>query len=119
MRITISTSKKEQTFSGKDYSEIARNEQFDFYLDLGFEYMLTVEVENVAGKFSVLNNFNTEQILFKGKPLEGKLSFEKLCKLLIKDSSEFISIKLSQDSESSVQNLKSAQQSASPVKNQT
>ena len=116
MRITISTSQKEQTFSGKDFITIGGNEQFDFYLDLGFEYMLTVEVENGAGKFSVLNNFKTEQILFKGKPLEGKLSFEKLCKLLIKDSSEFISIKLSQDSESSVQNLKSAQQSASPVK---
>ena len=86
MRITISTSQKEQTFSGKDFITIGGNEQFDFYLDLGFEYMLTVEVENVAGKFSVLNNFNTEQILFKGKPLEGFQPF--VGELIIRDSTK-------------------------------
>lgn len=113
MQITITTSKKEQTFSGKDFITIGGNEQFDFYLDLGFEYMLTVEYDAANRRFTVLNNFKSEQILFKGKPLTNKLAFDKLCKLLIKDSNEFISIKLSTDS---IQQPASEQQSISPVK---
>lgn len=99
MYLIITTSKEEKKFTNRDFVTIGGNEQFDFPLDLGFEYMLTVEYDAVSGKFTVLNNFNTGQILFKGKPLSGKLTFDKLCKLLIKDSSEFISIKLSAEKE--------------------
>ena len=99
MYLIITTSKEEKKFTNRDFITIGGNEQFDFPLDLGFEYMLTVEYDAVSGKFTVLNNFNTGQILFKGKPLSGKLTFDKLCKLLIKDSSEFISIKLSAEKE--------------------
>lgn len=110
MRLSISTSKKEKTFDDKDFITIGGSEQFDFFLDLGFDYMITVEYEAKKGNFTVLNNFNSEQILFKGLPLTTKLTAEKLCKLLIKDSDEYLSIKLLPDTE------KAEQITSSPVK---
>lgn len=99
MRLSIATSKTEKTFEDKDFITIGGNEQFDFFLDLGFDYMITVEYEAKTENFTVINNFNSEQILFKGEPLTSKLTFEKLCKLLIKNSDDFISIKLLPDIE--------------------
>ena len=43
MYLIITTSKEEKKFTNRDFITIGGNEQFDFPLDLGFEYMLTVE----------------------------------------------------------------------------
>ena len=115
MNIIISTSKTEKIFKNKDFITIGGNDQFDVYLDLGFDYMLTVEYNLSNGKISVLNNFNSEQILFKGKSWNGTLVFDRLCKFLIKNSDEFISIKVVPAENTSSSN-ESIQQVTSPTK---
>ena len=66
MYLIITTSKEEKKFTNRDFITIGGNEQFDFPLDLGFEYMLTVEYDAVSGKFTVLNNLIPDKYCLRG-----------------------------------------------------
>lgn len=94
MTFTIITKHGEKTFADKELVNISSKEGADCHINFGFDYMLTVEFNKSTGKYSLLNPFNCQNFLFKGQPLPQRLELDKMCKIMIKDSDEFISIKV-------------------------
>ncbi|MCQ2789445.1 MAG: hypothetical protein MJ229_03595 [bacterium] len=100
MAFTICSKNNEKTFTDKELVNIGSKADFDFLLDLGFEYLLTVQYDAKSNKCVILNQFNNEKFLFKGKPLPARLDVDKICKIMVADSDEFITIKIIGDSRS-------------------
>ena len=94
MSFTIITKNNEKTFDNNELVNISSKEGFDYFLNTGFDFMLTVQFDAQAGKCILLNQFHCQNFLFKGQPLPQKLEIEKVCKIMVKDSDEFITIKL-------------------------
>lgn len=94
MTFTIITKQGERTFADKELVNISSKSGADYSIDFGFDYMLTVEYNKTTGKYSILNPFNCSKFLFKGQPLPQRLEIDKMCKLMVKDSDEFIGIKV-------------------------
>ena len=104
MTLTISSSKQEKKFETKDFITIGTNPQCDFHIELDEDCMLTVHFDKTGTKCVVTNNFANNKILFKGQPLTERLVFDNVCKLLIANSDEFISMKLTADLQSKSNN---------------
>lgn len=94
MTFTIITKDGEQTFANKDLVTISSKAGCDFCVNLGFDFLLTVEYNKDTGKYSILNQFNCPNLLFKGQPLPQRLEVDKMCKIMVKDSDNFIGIKV-------------------------
>ena len=92
MAFTIITKNRELTFSDKELVNICSKDGYDFKLDVDFDCMLTVQYEPKTNRCSILNQFNNQKFLFKGKPLPAKLEVDKVCKIMIDGSDEFITI---------------------------
>ncbi len=94
MTFTIITKHGEKTFADKELVNISSKEGTDCRIDFGFDYMLTVEFNKSTGKYSLLNPFNCQSFLFKGQPIPQRLELDKMCKIMVKDTDEYISIKV-------------------------
>ncbi len=94
MAFTISSKSNEKTFADKELVNISSKPGFDYQITPGFEFMLTVQFDPKANKCVLLNQFNNKRFLFKGKPLPARLDIERICKIMIDGSDEFITIKV-------------------------
>jgi len=94
MAFTIITKHSERTFSDKELVNICSKDGFDFKLDVDFDCMLAVQYDPKQNKCTLLNQFNNPKFLFKGKPLPARLDVEKICKVMIDGTDEFITIKV-------------------------
>lgn len=94
MSFSIITKNGEKTFEDKEIINISSKEGFDVQLDLGFDYMLSVQYDEESQKCKVLNQFGCDKFLFKGQPLPQTLEVEKMCKIMLKDSDEFITVRV-------------------------
>ncbi len=93
MAFTISTKNKEKTFSDKELVNICSKDGFDFKLDVDFDCMLAVQYDANTNKCTVLNQFNNDRFLFKGKVVPAKLEVDKVCKIMIDGTDDYITIK--------------------------
>jgi hypothetical protein len=94
MAFSISSKNNEKTFADKELVNISSKAGFDYQINVGFDFMLTVQFDPKANKCVLLNQFNNKKFLFKGKPLPARLDVEKICKIMIDGSDEFITIKV-------------------------
>ncbi len=94
MAFTIISKNKEKTFTDKELVNICSNDGFDFKVDVDFECMLTVQYNPNENKCIILNQFGDPRFLFKGKPIPTKLDVDKVCKIMIDGTDEFIMIKM-------------------------
>ena len=94
MAFTIVTKHGERTFADKELVNISSNANADFSIDLGFQFILTVQFDPRSGKCVLLNQFNNKRFLFKGKYLPPQLEIDKVCKIMVDGSDEFITIKV-------------------------
>ena len=94
MIITLTSKNNEKTFTDKDLINIGSNPSCDFVLDMGGDLMLTLQCDNQNKKCTILNPFNNQNVLFKGKPLPQTIEFDKACKLMSGVNDEFISVKI-------------------------
>ncbi len=94
MAFTIITKNSERTFSDKELVNICSKDGFDFKLDVDFDCMLAVQYDLKENKCTILNQFNNPKFLFKGKPLPTRLEVEKVCKVMIDGTDEFITVKV-------------------------
>lgn len=94
MAFTITTKNTEKTFSDKELVNICSKDGFDLKLNVDFDCMLVVQYDEKANKCTILNQFNNEKFLFKGKPLPAKLEVEKVCKVMIDGTDEFVTVKV-------------------------
>ena len=92
MAVIISSKNNEKTFVEKEIINIGTNSGCDYIINSNFDFMLTLQCLGNS-KYVLVNNFMSEKILFKGQPIGAKLEIDSVCKLMIADSDEFISIK--------------------------
>ena len=94
MAFTIITKSGEKTFADKELVNISSKVGADYEVNLGFPFLLTVQYDIRTNKCVLLNQFNNQNFLFKGKPLPAKLDIDKVCKIMVNGSDEFITIKV-------------------------
>ena len=94
MPFSISSKNDEKTFKYEPVIYISSKPGFDYYLNTGFDFTLTVQYDAKTNKCALLNQFNTKNFLFKGQPIPPKLEIDKVCKIMIEGSDEFITIKI-------------------------
>ena len=96
MIITLTSKNNEKTFTDKELINIGSNQDCDFVLDMGADFMLTIQCDNQNKKCTLINPFNNQNVLFKGKPLPQTIEFDKVCKLMSGLNDEFVSIKITE-----------------------
>ncbi len=96
MAVEIISSSQRKSFDDKDLINIGTNPNCDFIVNVGYDVLLTVQIDKITGKCFVMNNFHNEKILFKGKPLQ-KLEINNVCKIVFADTTEFCGIKVTQE----------------------
>mgnify|MGYP004651382473 CR=1 FL=1 len=89
MAITITSKNSEKTFN-QEIINVGSNPSCDVTLDVGYEFVLTLQYDAKSLKCTVLNTFNNQQIMFKGNPIGQKLEIEKIAKLMFGGSDEFL-----------------------------
>ena len=94
MAFTIITKNGEKTFTDKELVNISSRDGFDFKIDFGFDCMLTVKYDPQTNRCTLLNQFNCNKLLFKGRPIPPSLEIDKMCKLMVDGSDEFLTIKI-------------------------
>lgn len=94
MAFTVITKNSEKTFTDKELINISSKDGYDFVINFDFDFILTIKYDRLTNKCTLLNQFNCQNILFKGMPVPQSLEIEKTARLLIKDSDDFILIKV-------------------------
>jgi len=94
MAFSVITKNGEKTFNDKELINICSKEGFDVKLDVDFDCMLTVQYDVNTNKCAILNQFNNEKFLFKGKQIPAKLEVDKVCKVIVDGTDEFVTIKI-------------------------
>ena len=98
MTFSVITKNSEKTFKDKELVNISSKEGYDFCVNFGFDFMLTIKYDIKKNRCTILNQFNCKNILFKGAPLPQTIEVDKTCRLLVKDSDEFIQIRINEGS---------------------
>ena len=93
MAFTISSKNGEKTFSDRDLVNISSKPGYDYQIDTPFPFMLTVHYDKNTGKCLLINQYRSQKFLFKGKPISTSLDIDKVCKLMIDGTDEFLMIK--------------------------
>ena len=104
MTFTIITKKFQQTFNSGDVINITSGKTSECCINFGFDYVLTVEYDRNTNVCHLFNPLNCDRLLFKGQPLPSKMDFTGMCKIMIKDTDEFITIKYSEEPDTVPQN---------------
>ena len=94
MAFTIATKYGEKTFADKELVNISSREGADIKLNLGFDFLLTVQYDVRLNKCTILNQFNNPKFLFRGKTLPSRLDVDKVCKIMVDGSDEYITVKV-------------------------
>lgn len=94
MAFTIISKNNEKTFTHKELVNICSKDGFDFKLDVPFDCMLTVQYDPKTNRCVLLNQFGNDKFLFKGKPIPARLEIEKVCKIMVDGTDDFLMIKM-------------------------
>ncbi len=94
MAFTISSKTSEKTFRDKELINISSKPGYDFQVNTGFPFMLTLQYDAKNNRCLLINQFNCQKFLFKGQPIPASLEIEKICKIMVEGSDEFITIKV-------------------------
>jgi len=89
--ITIKSLSGNKQFKNKNLINIGTNPKCDYVLQLGYELIITVQINKETGDCYVSNNFKNPNVLFKGEVLT-RIQVDKACKLTLAGSTEFIEI---------------------------
>ena len=99
MGFTVSSKDKEQTFNDKKVVYISSKPNYDFQVETDFEFILGVQYDQNTNKCRLVNKYNYPQFKFKGEILPDKMIIEKVCKIMIDGSDNFITIKVGENSQ--------------------
>ena len=86
MPITITSKNNEKTFFDKEIINIGTMPNCDFVINASSNIMITLQYNPQTNSCTLLNNFLSKEILFKGSPIGQTLQIENICKLLIANS---------------------------------
>ncbi|MBR2069462.1 MAG: hypothetical protein IJ877_06855 [Candidatus Gastranaerophilales bacterium] len=94
MGFSIITKRGEIDFSDKELVTIGSKEGFDVKLDVDFDCMLTLQYDKQKNKCIILNQLNNKNFLFKGAILPQSIETDKVLKIMVQNSDEFITVKV-------------------------
>ncbi len=95
MRVTITSQNNEKIFNDSSVINIGTAPNCHFRLNLPFDLIISLQkAEN--GKWQIINTFKSDKILFRGQPIGKAIEIGSLCKLMISDTDEFVSIKITE-----------------------
>lgn len=94
MAFTIITKTTQKTFTDKQLINISSKPGYDIQLNTPFPFMLTLQYDAKANKCLLINQFNNQKFLFRGQPIPASLEIDKLCKIMVADSDEFLTIRV-------------------------
>ncbi len=94
MQITLTSKTQEKTFDDVEILNIGTSNNCDFKINLPFDLLLILQ-KSPNGKWTVVNSFKNEKVLFRGQPMNTSMEFGSLCKLMFANSSDFVTIKIS------------------------
>lgn len=103
MSVIIKSGNSEKKFETKSLINIGTHPNCDFVINVDYDVLLTVQYNFDAGICQITNNFRSPNILFKGSVLT-KVTVDNVCRLGLQNSSEFIEIRVVQDSPISLEN---------------
>lgn len=93
MKVTITSKNNEKVFNDSNVINIGTAPNCHFKLDLDFDLIISLQkLDN--GRWQVVNNFRSNKVLFRGQPIGPSIEIGSLCKLMIADTDEYISIKI-------------------------
>ena len=93
MSIVVKSSNSKKRFVNKSLINIGTNPKCDFVIELDFDVLLTVQYNAQNEAALIANNFKNQNVLVNGTVL-NKTSFDKICKITFKNSSEFVEIEI-------------------------
>ncbi len=93
MKVTITSKNNEKVFNEASVINIGTAPGCHFKLDLDFDLIISLQKTD-GGKWQIVNNFKSDRVLFRGQPVGSAMPIGSLCKLMIADSDEFVSIKI-------------------------
>ena len=93
MGFTVISKNKEQSFNDKKVIYIGSKPNCDFQMDVGFEFVLGVAYDEKTNICKLVNKYKYPQFLFKGEKLPEVMKIDKICKIMVADSDNFITIK--------------------------
>lgn len=93
MKVTITSKNNEKAFNDSNVINIGSMPNCHFKINPGFDLLISLQkLEN--GKWKIINNLKSDKVLFRGQPIGASIEIGSLCKLMLADSDEFISIKI-------------------------
>ena len=94
MGIIVRTANYEYNYKNKSIITIGTSPKCDFVLKLDYDLLLTVQCNGEVCQ--IINNFKSQNILFKGHVL-SKILIDNTCILTLRNSNDFIEIRLQKD----------------------
>ena len=98
MGFTISTKNKEQSFNQK-IVYISSKPNYDFQVETDFDFILGIQYDEKTNKCRLVNKYKYPQFKFKGEVLPEKMLIDKVCKIMIEGSNNFITIKIGESAQ--------------------
>ena len=95
MAFVVITRYGEKLFQDKEVVNISSKPGTDLTLNFGFDFLLTIQYDKASNKCSIVNPFNNPNFLFKGIPMGAKIDVTNICKIMVANSEEFITVKMS------------------------
>ena len=93
MKVTITSKNNEKAFNDSNVINIGSMPNCHFKINPGFDLLISLQkLDN--GKWKIINNLKSDKVLFRGQPIGASIEIGSLCKLMLADSDEFISIKI-------------------------
>ena len=109
MTFSIITKYGEKTFEG-EMINVSSKPGSDLTLNLGFDFLLTIQYDRNQNKCTIVNPFNNPNFLFKGAPIGARLDVTNICKIMVANSDEFLTVKVMVPEVKMEQNIKIPQE---------
>jgi len=97
LSIIISSTNDKREYKNKPLINIGTNPKCDFFLNLKYDLIFTVQYNREKNIFQVINNYKNQNILYKDEVLQRVIIEKGICRITFKDTNEFIEISASKD----------------------
>ncbi|MBR1618491.1 hypothetical protein IJ674_01190 [bacterium] len=94
MGFTVSSKNNEQIFNDKKVVYISSKSGYDFQINTDFDFILGIQYDQNTNKCRLVNKYKYSQFKFKGEILPEKMIIDKVCKIMIDGSDDYITIKV-------------------------
>jgi len=105
MGFSVSSKNNEKTFSDKKVVYISSKPNYDVQIKTDFDFILAIQYDEKSNRCRLVNKYNYPQFKFRGEILPEKLVIEKVCKIMIDGSDDFITIKVGESFQNQVQTV--------------